>query len=204
MGFEPYGDYAATIPHQAFMIFQAMFAIITPALIVGAFAERMKFSALMAFMLLWITFIYGPVCHWVWGINGWLRNLGALDFAGGTVVHINAGIAALITAMYIGRRKNLDKNIPSPHNVPFVVLGTGLLWFGWFGFNAGSALAANGLATNAFVVTNTAAAAAGLSWAIIEWIRNRKPTIFGVCSGAVAGLVAITPASGKKFLEFTV
>ena len=196
VGFEPYGDYAATIPHQAFMIFQAMFAIITPALIVGAFAERMKFSALMAFMLLWITFIYGPVCHWVWGINGWLRNLGALDFAGGTVVHINAGIAALITAMYIGRRKNLDKNVPSPHNVPFVVLGTGLLWFGWFGFNAGSALAANGLATNAFVVTNTAAAAAGLSWAIIEWIRNRKPTIFGVCSGAVAGLVAITPASG--------
>ena len=196
VGFEPYGDYAATIPHQAFMIFQAMFAIITPALIVGAFAERMKFSALMAFMLLWITFIYGPVCHWVWGINGWLRNLGALDFAGGTVVHINAGIAALITAMYIGRRKNLDKNVPSPHNVPFVVLGTGLLWFGWFGFNAGSALAANGLATNAFVVTNTAAAAAGLSGAIIEWIRNRKPTIFGVCSGAVAGLVAITPASG--------
>ena len=196
VGFEPYGDYAATIPHQAFMIFQAMFAIITPALIVGAFAERMKFSALMAFMLLWTTFIYGPVCHWVWGINGWLRNLGALDFAGGTVVHINAGIAALVTAMYIGRRKNLDKNIPSPHNMPFVVLGTGLLWFGWFGFNAGSALAANGLAVNAFVVTNTAAAAAGLSWAVIEWIRNRKPTIFGVCSGAVAGLVAITPASG--------
>ena len=196
VGFEPYADYAATIPHQAFMIFQAMFAIITPALIVGAFAERMKFSALVAFMLLWTTFVYGPVCHWVWGIDGWLRNLGALDFAGGTVVHINAGIAALVTAIYIGRRKNLDNNIPSPHNIPFVVLGTGLLWFGWFGFNAGSALAANGLAVNAFVVTNTAAAAAGLSWAIIEWIRNRKPTIFGVCSGAVAGLVAITPASG--------
>lgn len=196
VGFEPYADYSATIPHQAFMIFQAMFAIITPALIVGAFAERMKFSALIAFMLLWSTFIYGPVCHWAWGINGWLRNLGALDFAGGTVVHINAGIAALATAIYIGKRKNLDKGIPVPHNMPFVVLGTGLLWFGWFGFNSGSALAANGLATNAFVVTNTAAAAAGLSWAIIEWIRNGKPTIFGVCSGAVAGLVAITPASG--------
>ena len=196
VGFEPYADYAGTIPHQAFMIFQAMFAIITPALIVGAFAERMKFSALVAFMLLWSTFVYGPIAHWVWGMGGWLRNLGALDFAGGTVVHINAGIAALVTAIYIGKRKNLDKSIPSPHNMPFVVLGTGLLWFGWFGFNAGSALAANGLATNAFVVTNTAAAAAGLSWAIIEWIRNGKPTIFGVCSGVVAGLVAITPASG--------
>jgi len=196
VGFEPYADYSATIPHQAFMIFQAMFAIITPALIVGAFAERMKFSALIAFMLLWSTFVYGPVAHWVWGINGWLRNLGALDFAGGTVVHINAGIAALVTAMYMGKRNNLDKSAPIPHNMPFVVLGTGLLWFGWFGFNAGSALAANGLATSAFVVTNTAAAAAGLSWAIIEWIRNGKPTIFGVCSGAVAGLVAITPASG--------
>jgi len=196
VGFEPYADYAGTIPHQAFMIFQAMFAIITPALIVGAFAERMKFSALAAFMLLWSTFIYGPIAHWVWGMGGWLRNLGALDFAGGTVVHINAGIAALVTAIYIGKRKNLDKSTPPPHNMPFVVLGTGLLWFGWFGFNAGSALAANGLATNAFVVTNTAAAAAGLSWAVIEWIKNGKPTIFGVCSGAVAGLVAITPASG--------
>jgi ammonium transporter, Amt family len=196
VGFEPYADYAGTIPHQAFMIFQAMFAVITPALIIGGFAERMKFSAFLTFMLLWVTFVYGPVAHWVWGMGGWLRNLGALDFAGGTVVHINAGIAALVTAVYMGRRTNLDKNIPSPHNMPFVVLGTGLLWFGWFGFNAGSALAANGLATNAFVVTNTAAAAAGLSWAIIEWIRNRKPTIFGVCSGAVAGLVAITPASG--------
>jgi ammonium transporter, Amt family len=196
VGLEPYADYSATIPHQAFMIFQAMFAIITPALILGAFAERMKFSAFVAYMLLWMTFIYAPVCHWVWGMGGWLRGLGALDFAGGTVVHINAGIAALVTALYLGKRKNLDKNIPAPHNMPFVVLGTGLLWFGWFGFNAGSALAANGLAANAFVVTNTAAAAAGLSWAVIEWIRNRKPTIFGVCSGAVAGLVAITPASG--------
>ncbi|MCK9572763.1 MAG: ammonium transporter [Candidatus Omnitrophica bacterium] len=196
VGLEPYADYAGTIPHQAFMIFQAMFAIITPALIIGAFAERMKFSAFLIFTLLWATFVYDPLCHWVWGIGGWLRNMGALDFAGGTVVHINAGIAALVTAIVLGRRSNLDKNVPTPHNMPFVVLGTALLWFGWFGFNAGSALAANGLAVNAFVVTHTAAAAAGLSWALIEWIRNGKPTIFGVCSGAVAGLVAITPAAG--------
>ncbi len=196
VGLEPYADYAGTIPHQAFMAFQMMFAIITPALIIGAFAERMKFSAFLIFTLLWATFVYDPLCHWVWGMGGWLRNLGALDFAGGTVVHINAGIAALVTAIVLGKRANLDKNIPTPHNMPFVVLGTGLLWFGWFGFNAGSALAANGLAVNAFVVTNTAAAAAGLSWALIEWMRNGKPTIFGVCSGAVAGLVAITPAAG--------
>ncbi len=196
VGLEPYADYAGTIPHQAFMIFQAMFAIITPALIIGAFAERMKFSAFLIFTLLWATFVYDPLCHWVWGVGGWLRNLGALDFAGGTVVHINAGIAALVTALVIGRRKNLDHNAPAPHNLPFVVLGTALLWFGWFGFNAGSALAANGLAVNAFVVTNTAAASAGLSWALIEWLRNGKPTIFGVASGAVAGLVAITPAAG--------
>ena len=195
VGLEPYADYAATIPHQAFMIFQAMFAIITPALIIGAFAERMKFSAFLLFTVLWATFVYDPLCHWVWGIGGWMRNLGALDFAGGTVVHINAGIAALVTALVIGRRKNLE-HTPAPHNLPFVVLGTGLLWFGWFGFNAGSALAANGLAVNAFVVTNTAAAAAGLSWALIEWIHNGKPTMFGTASGAVAGLVAITPAAG--------
>lgn len=196
VGLTPYADYAATIPHQAFMIYQGMFAIITPALIIGAFAERMKFSAFLIFTLLWATFVYNPLCHWVWGMGGWLRNMGALDFAGGTVVHINAGIAALVTALMIGKRKNLDSNTPAPHNVPFIVLGTGLLWFGWFGFNAGSALAANGLAVNAFVVTNTAAAAAGLSWALIEWIRNGKPTMFGVASGAVAGLVAITPAAG--------
>ncbi|MCX5699228.1 MAG: ammonium transporter [Candidatus Omnitrophica bacterium] len=196
VGLEPYADYAGTIPHQAFMIFQAMFAIITPALIIGAFAERMKFSAFLIFTLLWATLVYDPLCHWVWGMGGWLRNIGAMDFAGGTVVHINAGIAALVTAIILGRRTNLEKNIPAPHNLPFVVLGTGLLWFGWFGFNAGSALAANGLAVNAFVVTNISAAAAGLSWALIEWLRNGKPTIFGVCSGAVAGLVAITPAAG--------
>ncbi|MCX5697062.1 MAG: ammonium transporter [Candidatus Omnitrophica bacterium] len=196
VGFEPYADYAGTIPHQAFMAFQAMFAIITPALILGAFAERMKFSAFLLFTLLWATFVYDPIAHWVWGVGGWLKNMGALDFAGGTVVHINAGIAALTTAIVIGRRKHLDHNAPAPHNLPFVVLGTGLLWFGWFGFNAGSALAANGLAVNAFVVTNTAAAAAGLSWALIEWMRNGKPTMFGTASGAVAGLVAITPAAG--------
>jgi Amt family ammonium transporter len=196
VGLEPYADYARTIPHQAFMIFQAMFAIITPALIIGAFAERMKFSAFLLFTLLWATFVYDPLCHWVWGVGGFLRDLGVLDFAGGTVVHINAGIAALITALIIGKRENLDSNIPVPHNLTFVVLGTGLLWFGWFGFNAGSALAANGIAVNAFVVTNTAAAAAGLSWALLEWLRNGKPTIFGTVSGAVAGLVAITPAAG--------
>ena len=196
VGMDPYPDYAGTIPHQAFMIFQAMFAVITPALIVGAFAERMKFSTFLVFTLIWATFVYDPICHWVWGMGGWIRNMGVLDFAGGTVVHINAGIAALMTAVVIGRRKNLDKHVPSPHNMPFVVLGTALLWFGWFGFNAGSALAANGLAVNAFVVTNTAAAAAGLSWALIEWFRIGKPTMFGVASGAVAGLVAITPAAG--------
>lgn len=196
VGLEPYADYSATIPHQAFMIFQAMFAIITPALIIGAFAERMKFSSFVVFTLLWATLVYAPICHWVWAIGGWLRNMGALDFAGGTVVHINAGVAALAIALAIGKRSGLNGHVPSPHNLPFVVLGTALLWFGWFGFNAGSALAANGLAVNAFVVTNTAAAAAGLSWAIIEWIRAGKPTIFGFCSGAVAGLVAITPAAG--------
>ncbi len=196
VGLEPYATYAGTIPHQAFMIFQAMFAIITPALIIGAFAERMKFSAFLIFTMLWATFVYDPLCHWVWGAGGWLHNLGTLDFAGGTVVHINAGIAALVTAIVIGRRKNLDSNLPTPHNLPFVVLGTALLWFGWFGFNAGSALAANGLAVNAFVTTNSAAAAAGLSWALLEWFRNGKPTMFGVASGAVAGLVAVTPAAG--------
>ncbi len=196
VGFEPYADYAGTIPHQAFMIYQAMFAIITPALIIGAFAERMKFSAFILFTLLWATFVYDPLCHWIWGMGGFLKKLGAMDFAGGTVVHINAGIAALVTAIVLGKRVNLDKNIPAPHNMPFVVLGTGLLWFGWFGFNGGSALAANGLAVNAFVVTNTAAAVGGLSWAFIEWMCNGKATIFGVCSGVVAGLVAITPAAG--------
>jgi ammonium transporter, Amt family len=196
VGAEPYKDYAATIPHSAFMIFQMMFAIITPALIIGAFAERMKFSAFLLFTILWATFVYDPVAHWVWGMGGWLRDLGALDFAGGTVVHINAGIAALATALFIGKRKGYPHKAVPPHNLPHTVLGTALLWFGWFGFNAGSALAANGLAVNAFVVTNTAAATAGLTWALIEWIFHGKPTVFGTVTGAVAGLVAITPAAG--------
>lgn len=195
VGLTPYADYSATIPHQAFMVFQAMFAIITPALIIGAFAERMKFSTMLVFSLIWATLIYDPIAHMVWGMGGWLRNMGALDFAGGTVVHINAGIAALVAALFIGKRNN-QKNATSPHNLPFSVLGAGLLWFGWFGFNAGSALGANGLAVNAFVTTNTAAAAAALAWALIEWFISGKPTMLGTISGAVAGLVAITPAAG--------
>ncbi len=201
VGFEPNANYAATIPHQAFMIFQAMFAIITPALIVGAFAERMKFATFCVFIVLWATLVYDPICHMVWAVGGMVRGWGALDFAGGTVVHINAGIAGLAAALALGKRTGYD-NKPTPlHNLPFTVLGAGLLWFGWFGFNAGSALAANGLATSAFVVTNTATAAAGLSWALLEWKINGKPTVFGVATGAVAGLVAITPASG--FVDVT-
>ena len=196
VGFDPYPDYSATIPHQAFMIFQCMFAVITPALIIGAFAERMKFSSFLVFTVLWATFVYDPIAHWVWGVDGWLHKLGALDFAGGTVVHINAGVAGLATALIIGRRKGYEDKPTPLHNLPFVVLGASMLWFGWFGFNAGSALAANGLATSAFVVTNTATAAAGLSWALLEWKINGKPTMFGAATGAVAGLVAITPASG--------
>ena len=196
VGFTPNPDYAATIPQQAFMIFQAMFAIITPALFIGAFAERIKFSGFFVFVLLWAIFVYDPVAHWVWGAGGWLRNLGALDFAGGTVVHINAGIAALAVCLLIGKRKGYGKMPIIPHNLPFTVLGTGLLWFGWFGFNAASALAANEVAVNAFVATNTATAAAGLTWAMIEWIFKGKPTMLGTASGAVAGLVAITPACG--------
>ena len=195
VGFTPFKDYAVTIPHQLFMMFQAMFAIITPALIIGAFAERMKFSAFLIFMILWATFVYDPICHWVWGVGGWLKDLGALDFAGGTVVHINAGITALMIALFIGKRRGGGKAI-LPHNLPLTILGTALLWFGWFGFNAGSALGANELAVNAFIVTNTAAASAGLSWALLDWIFNEKPTMLGTATGAVAGLVAITPAAG--------
>ncbi len=195
VGLTPYADYAATIPHQLFMMFQAMFAVITPALIIGAFAERMRFSAFFVFMMLWATFVYDPVAHWVWGVGGWLKELGALDFAGGTVVHINAGIAALMIAIFIGKRKGGSKAI-LPHNLPLTLLGTALLWFGWFGFNAGSSLGANELAVNAFVVTNTAAGAAGLAWALIDWLFHGKPTALGTATGAVAGLVAITPAAG--------
>ncbi len=196
VGLDPNPDYSATIPHQAFMIYQAMFAVITPALILGAFAERMKFSAFCIFSLLWATLVYDPVCHWVWGVGGFLRNSGALDFAGGTVVHINAGIAALAAALALGKRQGYSDRISPPHNLPFAVLGAGLLWFGWFGFNGGSALGANGLAVNAFVVTHIATATAGLAWAILDWKFNAHPTMLGMITGAVAGLVAITPAAG--------
>ncbi len=189
------GPYADNIPHQAFMIFQAMFAIITPALITGAFAERMKFSAYVIFIVLWVTIVYAPLAHWVWG-GGWLGSLGALDFAGGTVVHINSGIAALAAALIIGRRLGYGEEPMPAHNIPMIVLGAGLLWFGWFGFNAGSALAADGTATNAFVVTNVAAAAAVMSWVAMTWIFGARPSVVGAASGAVAGLVAITPAAG--------
>ena len=196
VGAEPNPDYAATIPQQAFMIFQAMFAVITPALIVGAFAERIKFKTLLIFTLLWATLVYDPIAHWVWGMGGWLPNMGALDFAGGTVVHISAGVAALAAVLVMRRRLGFGREPMEPHNVPFIVLGAGLLWFGWFGFNAGSALAANGLAVNAFVVTNTAAAMAALTWMTMSWWLGGRPSAVGAASGAVAGLVAITPASG--------
>ena len=196
VGGEPNADYAATIPHLVFMIFQAMFAIITPALIIGAFAERIRFIPFCAFTVLWSTLIYDPVCHWVWGVGGFLRNMGALDFAGGTVVHINAGMAALAAALVLGKRAGYPKFVSPPHNLPFAVIGAGLLWFGWFGFNSGSALGANGLAAFAFVGTHMGAAAAGLTWAVMDLIFNKRPTVLGTISGAVAGLVAITPASG--------
>jgi len=196
LGPSPYyiSQAGARVPHLAFVIFQAMFAVITPALIIGAFAERIKFSAFLVFTLLWVTLVYDPVAHWVWSADGWLYKLGALDFAGGTVVHINAGVAALVTAIMVGRRRYLRP--APPHNLTYTMLGASLLWFGWFGFNAGSALAADGLAASAFVVTNTAAATAGLTWAALDWLLTRRPTVLGAVTGAVAGLVAITPAAG--------
>jgi Amt family ammonium transporter len=194
VGQEP-APLASTVPHLVFMMFQGMFAIITPALITGAFAERIKFSALLLFTVLWGTFVYSPICHWVWG-GGWIGELGALDFAGGTVVHINSAIAAITAAIVIGKRKGYLKETMMPHNLPMTVLGAALLWFGWFGFNAGSALTSGGLASLAFVTTNTSAAAATISWAFTEWYHRGKPTAFGAVSGAVAGLVAITPAAG--------
>jgi Amt family ammonium transporter len=195
VGQSPNANYAATIPHLVFMIYQAMFAAITVALIVGSIVERIKFSAFLLFSTLWATLVYDPVAHWVWGVGGWLRNFGALDFAGGSVVHVNAGISALALVLILGKRKGYGKDNMAPHNIPLVVLGAGLLWFGWFGFNGGSALAANGLAANAFVTTNTAAAAAALAWMLLEW-WHQKPGALGIATGAVAGLVAITPASG--------
>ena len=196
VGMEPNADYAATIPHYAFMAFQMMFAIITPALISGAFAERKRFAAFAVFALVWATVVYAPVAHWVWGVGGWIRTLGALDFAGGTVVHITSGVSALVCALVLGKRLGFGQEPMQPHNAAYTLLGTGLLWFGWFGFNAGSSLAANGLAASAFVTTNTAAAAGMLAWLAASWIRHKRPSVLGASAGAIAGLVGITPAAG--------
>jgi Amt family ammonium transporter len=194
VGLEP-GPYSETIPDLLFCAFQLMFAIITPALISGAIAERMKFSAYLLFIILWCTVVYFPVCHWVWG-GGWLGQMGALDFAGGTVIHINSGVAALVAAFMLGKRKGWGRESFHPHNLPMTVLGAGILWFGWFGFNAGSALSAGAISTLALFTTQVAAGAALLSWVIAEWLFQKKPTILGAASGAVAGLVAITPGAG--------
>ena len=196
VGGEPYPAYAATIPHHAFMLFQMMFAVITPALICGAYAERIKFSAFILFTLLWATFIYDPLCHWVWGVGGWVRTLGALDFAGGTVVHISSGMAGLACAIMVKKRLGHGKEAMHPHNLPMTLTGAALLWFGWFGFNAGSALGAGALAASTFLTTNTATAASALAWMVLEWWYRGKPSALGAATGAVAGLVAITPASG--------
>jgi Amt family ammonium transporter len=196
VGFAPNADYAPTIPHLSFMAFQAMFAIITPALIIGAFVGRIRFKTLVIFTLLWTTLVYDPIAHSVWAVGGWIRDMGALDFAGGTVVHMSAGFSALAAAILVGRRLDQSEPSVSANSVPFVILGAGLLWFGWFGFNAGSALAAGALAANAFVVTNTAAAAAALTWVALSWAQNGKPSALAAAIGAVCGLVAITPASG--------
>jgi Amt family ammonium transporter len=192
----PNPTYAATVPHQAFMIFQAMFAIVTPGLILGAFAERMKFAPFCLFSLLWATLVYDPVCHWVWSDGGFLKLWGVEDFAGGIVVHVTAGLSALAAALFLGKRIGYPGKISPPHNLPFAVLGAGLLWFGWFGFNAGSALKADNIATTAFVSTHLAGAAAGLTWALLDWLFNSRATVLGIITGAVAGLAAVTPASG--------
>ncbi|HEV8620279.1 MAG TPA: ammonium transporter [Nitrospiraceae bacterium] len=195
VGMAPHPTYGPTIPHQAFMVFQLMFAAITPALITGAFAERMKFSALLLFAALWSLLVYCPVAHWIWG-GGWLGKLGALDFAGGAVVHISSGISALVCAMVLGQRHGYGTDYMAPHNLPLTLLGTGLLWFGWFGFNGGSALGANQTAVVAFVATHTAAATAALTWMLVEWLHRGSPTVLGVASGAVAGLATVTPGAG--------
>jgi ammonium transporter, Amt family len=193
VGLEPNADYASTIPHLLFVIFQMMFAVITAAVISGSFAERMRFPAFLIFILLWSTLVYDPIAHWVWGSTGWLKKLGVLDFAGGNVVEINSGISGLVAAIMLGKRKMTK---PAPHHVPMAILGGGILWFGWFGFNAGSALAMNGVAVNAFLTTNTSAAAGAISWVACEWLHNKKPTALGTISGAIAGLVAITQGAG--------
>ena len=195
VGLSPHAVYGPTIPHQAFMVFQLMFAAITPALITGAFAERMKFGALILFALLWSLLIYCPIAHWIWG-GGWLAGLGALDFAGGAVVHISSGISALVCALVLGRRQGYGTDYMAPHNLPMVLLGTGLLWVGWFGFNAGSALGANETAVVAFVATHTAAVTAALTWMTVEWWHRGTPTVLGIASGAVAGLAMVTPGAG--------
>jgi len=195
VGAQPNPDYAKTIPHSLFAAFQMMFAIITPALITGAFVERIKFKALLIFGLLWATLVYNPLCHWVWGQGGWLKNMGVLDFAGGTVVHIAAGFSALAMAIVIGPRRGFGKYAMEPNNIPLTVLGTGLLWVGWFGFNAGSALAADGVAVNALLTTNTSGATAGLVWMLLSWLDGR-PSALGIATGMVVGLAAITPACG--------
>jgi ammonium transporter, Amt family len=195
VGLSPHAVYGPTIPHQAFMVFQLMFAAITPALITGAFAERMKFGALILFALLWSLLVYCPIAHWIWG-GGWLAGLGALDFAGGAVVHISSGISALVCALMLGARQGYGTDYMAPHNLPMVLLGTGLLWVGWFGFNAGSALGANETAVVAFVATHTAAVTAALTWMTVEWWHRGTPTVLGIASGAVAGLAMVTPGAG--------
>jgi Amt family ammonium transporter len=196
VGLTPSADYGNTVPHLAFMAFQLMFAIITPALITGAFAERMKFTTFLVFIILWSTLVYSPLAHWVWGAGGWLAKMGALDFAGGTVVHISSGISALAAVCVIAKRRGYGKEQFIPHNLPMTITGAAILWFGWFGFNAGSALTSGGLAASAFVATHVAAATAAVTWMVTEWIHRGKPTTLGAASGSVAGLVAITPASG--------
>lgn len=196
VGFEPYIAYSATIPHLLFMLFQMMFAVITPALITGSFAERFKFKTYLAFLVLWFTFVYCPIAHWVWGQGGWIKMHGGLDFAGGLVVHIASGMSALAVTLMIGKRLGWKKDPIHPHNLSLTILGASLLWFGWFGFNAGSALGANALAVKAFLNTQLSAAAASLGWIIIEWKRHGKPTALGIASGAIGGLVSITPAAG--------
>ncbi len=192
---KPFDTYSKTIPHLVFCIFQMMFAVITPALVTGTIVDRVKFKSFLIFSLLWATLVYDPLAHWVWGDGGWLKTMGALDFAGGTVVHIAAGFSALAFALALGPRKGYPSAPMEAHNIPYVVLGAGLLWVGWFGFNAGSALAADGLAAYAFINTNTAAAAAALSWMLVSWASN-KPSVLGIATGAVVGLVAVTPAAG--------
>ncbi|VDR36356.1 Ammonia transporter [Alistipes sp. cv1] len=195
-GVTPSALTTGNIPEIIFVVFQCMFAVITPALILGAFAERIKFSGFMLFTILWSILVYNPMAHWVWG-GGWLQEMGAIDFAGGTVVHINAGISALVMAVLLGKRRGYRVGQPmSPHNVTFVFMGTAFLWLGWFGFNAGSGLQADGIAANAFLVTHLATCVAAMTWMLIDWVHNKKPTTVGVCTGAVAGLVAITPAAG--------